>query len=161
MWSRHQKPQVQPEARPAEPGTGFNYFRVRNVLFVNTPDVFLLFVFIFCCFRGCCCFSEALNKERAASSLSLFGKAQLEKRRIFLQLKPLGRQIMKTPLLRIPEVAAGCWVPATSHPCSARTSQLHRTTPARHGVLTLLFINQAHSGANVWLCLIFPIMSPF
>lgn len=46
MWSGHQKPQVQPEAGPAEPGTGFNYFRVRNVRFVNTPDVFCLFSFL-------------------------------------------------------------------------------------------------------------------
>lgn len=30
--------------------TGFNYFRVRNVRFVNTPDVFLLFILIFCLF---------------------------------------------------------------------------------------------------------------
>lgn len=90
MWSGSQTPQVQPEAGPAEPGTGFNYFRVGNVRFGNAPDAFLLFVFISCCRRGRCCFSQALNKERAASSLSLFGKAKLEKQRIFLQLETLG-----------------------------------------------------------------------
>lgn len=29
---------------------GFNYFRVTNVCFVNAPDVFLLFILIFCLF---------------------------------------------------------------------------------------------------------------
>lgn len=115
MWSGHQKPQVQPEAGPAEPGTGFNYFRVRNVRFVNTPDAFLLFVFISCC-RGCCCFSQALNKGRAASSLSLFGKAKLE--------KPLGEANHENNVIT-QDPRSGCWVLprrlliASSTPCVA------------------------------------------
>lgn len=77
--------------------------------FVNTPDVFLLFVFISCCFRGCCCFSQALNKERAASSLSLFGKAKLEKQRIFLQLQTLGEANHEKNVIT-QDPRSGCWV---------------------------------------------------
>ena len=74
--------------------TGFNYFRVRNVLFVNTPDVFLLFILMFCLFyfllSGCCCFSTTLNKKTSNRVRILVWEGPVEESKTLLTAQDSG-----------------------------------------------------------------------